>query len=194
MNNASEIHSLHRYFIWANRMKNHCIDTVREQGEPPSDGMELRIWLSAPFAYACYWFETLYVVIEGMQQLGLTNSTLTKLVNDGDNLQKLRRFRNGVYHFQTNYFDNRIKDFLTQSYTDWASDLHAELSQYFLDWFKSKGMKAQVLENTNERIRFILTTSSGEYELLLEAFDSDNPQDGEPSDPPKSPVDPGIES
>lgn len=194
MNNPAEIHALHRYFIWANRMKKHYSDTIREQGEPPADGMELRLWLSAPFAYACYWFATLYVVVEGMQQLDLTDPTLTTLLNDGDKLQKLRRFRNGVYHYQTDYFDNRINDFLAKSYTDWATDLHAGLSQYFLDWFKSNGVVAEVLENTNERIRLRLTTPSGGRDLLLEAVDSDNPNHGEQSDAPKSPVGREFES
>jgi hypothetical protein len=169
----SELHSLHRYFIWANRMKNHCAEAIHQQGDPPSGGVELRIWFSAPFSYACYWFATLYVVVEGMQELQLTNPPLSTLLKDDDKLQKLRRFRNGVYHYQTDYFDNRIRDFLSAPYMDWASELHGQLSQFFHDWFESRGMGAQVLENSEDRIRIMLKNPTGDdIEILLDATDS----------------------
>jgi hypothetical protein len=111
----SKLYSLNRYFIWANRMKSHFAEAIQEQGDPPSGGIERRMWLSAPFSYACYWFAILHVVVEGMQELKLTNPSLSTLLKDDDKLEKLRRFRNGVYHFQPNYFDDRFKDFLSDT-------------------------------------------------------------------------------
>lgn len=174
MNNAPKIHALHRYFIWANRMKHHCFEAIQEQGEPPPGGIEFRLWFSAPFSYACYWLATLHVVVEGMQKLKITDPVLTTLLSDIDKLKKLRRFRNGVYHYQETYFDNRFKDFLNESYLDWANDLHNGLSQYFLDWYASRGTVIDIAENTNERIRLVLKNSSENIEIILEEVDGES--------------------
>jgi hypothetical protein len=55
---------------------------------------------------------------------------------------------------------------------DWANELHGQLSQFFRDWYESKGMETQVLENTEDRIRIMIKNPTGDViEILLDATD-----------------------
>lgn len=183
MSRDSETHTLHRYFLWANRMKKHCEEAVRDQSEPPPGGPELRLWLSAPFSYACYWFATLYVVVEGMRELCLSSPSVEALLGDEDKVQRLRRFRNGVFHYQSDYFDDRIKDFMAASYVEWATRLHEEISQLFKSWYESRGVIANVLECSDTRFRIAIAHPSADtVEITLDAVAPDSTGMGEPSD------------
>ncbi len=103
MSNEKQVRSLHRYFLWANRMKHHCIDSIQSQGPPPTDFPELQAWLSGPFAYGCYWLATLFVVVEGLNKIQMTNAGVSTLLAESDKVNRLRRFRNCVNHYQEDY-------------------------------------------------------------------------------------------
>jgi hypothetical protein len=183
MSQESKIHSLHRYFLWANRMKGHCEEALREQGTRPDGGMELREWLSAPFAYSCYWFATLYVVVEGMRDLRLTSPALDSLLHDQEKVERLRRFRNGVFHYQGDYFDRRFKDFMAEPYFNWARRLHDEISKYFRGWYESQGVIAVVAECNDKSIRIAFASpNSDDVEVILDAVAPASTNVGEPSD------------
>ena len=51
-----------------------------------------------------YWYATLYVVIEGYQELKMADSVIDLLLQS-PNVKSLRRFRNGICHYQKEYFD-----------------------------------------------------------------------------------------
>lgn len=53
MATAAEIHTLHRYFIWADRMRAHFHDRLREEGAPPPNEAHL-------FPHMPYWYAALY--------------------------------------------------------------------------------------------------------------------------------------
>jgi hypothetical protein len=46
-----------------------------------------------------YWYAALYVVIEGWRDLGLADATIDALLQS-PNVDLLKRYRNGVFHFQ----------------------------------------------------------------------------------------------
>ena len=131
------IHALHRYFVWANRLRQQFEDSVRAQGPPPTqDGKALREWFLVPFFHLSYWLATLYVVVDGWRELGLASKPVDALL-DPTRLELLRRYRNGVYHFQADYFDSRFANFLDSEDTvEWASALHDKLSSMGLRGFK----------------------------------------------------------
>lgn len=88
------------------------------------------------FMYMSYWYAGLYVVIEGWKELGLTDSTIDGLLAS-PNVDLLRRYRNGAFHFQKTYFDERFTDFMkTEKQTvEWIRDLNKAFGGYFLNWF-----------------------------------------------------------
>lgn len=128
-----EIANLYRYFIWADRMKNAFDDVlqqnIREVVQPARFELEYNLYMS-------YWFGGLYVVIEGWQQLGLKDKSIGALLNS-KNVQLLRRYRNGVFHFQKDYFDERFLGFLRDGINrlEWIRKLHQEFDRFFHDWY-----------------------------------------------------------
>jgi len=59
------------------------------------------------FVYLSYWYAGLYVVCEGWQELKLSDPEILDLLKS-PHLEGLKRFRNGVYHYQADYFDKRL--------------------------------------------------------------------------------------
>jgi hypothetical protein len=122
---------------------------VKVLDEPPKD-LTIRDFLEGKFlkesdsieqdindlTYVSYWFAALYVVIEGWQELGLHDREIDKLL-ESPHVQILRRFRNGMFHYQRSYQDARFQQWLfekTEEAGDWAHDLR----NAFARWFKEK--------------------------------------------------------
>jgi hypothetical protein len=116
------IHALHRYFVWSSPMKDHFVESFgpgehQEIRFPPSDHIDVK-----RFGYLSLWCSMLYVLVEGWKKLRLSNPAVDTLL-DQDNLELLRRFRNGAFHFQSEYFDGRFVDFLSEDILIWLARL-----------------------------------------------------------------------
>jgi len=74
--------------------------------------------------YLSYWYAGLFVVCEGWQDLKLADQEIDGLLASS-NLELLKRFRNGVYHFQPDYFDKRLMNpfVLGKDFDDWVESL-----------------------------------------------------------------------
>ena len=83
--------------------------------------------------YMSYWYGGLYVVIEGWRRLKLSDQVIDTLLNS-PNVDLLRRYRNGCFHFQEKYFDDRFLKFIDEG-TDvvwWVRELNQQLGRFFL--------------------------------------------------------------
>ena len=97
-----EILSLHRYFIWANKMRvNFESLALKSNLDEFLVQMDLMMYMS-------YWYGTLFTVIEGWQDLHLEDHKIENLLVS-DKIELLRRYRNGVFHYQKTYNDTRFK-------------------------------------------------------------------------------------
>jgi hypothetical protein len=54
-------------------------------------------------------------------------------------LEVLKRFRSGVYHYQTDYFDKRLLDplMLGKDFDQWVESLRHAFAKYFDAWLKT---------------------------------------------------------
>jgi hypothetical protein len=102
--------SLHRYFIWANRMREHFYSLVPKVANDPARDRFTPHALEADL-YMSFWYAELYVVIEGWKELGLSDTDVDALLAS-PNVNLLRLYRNGVFHFQRDYFDERFQGFM----------------------------------------------------------------------------------
>jgi hypothetical protein len=85
------------------------------------------------FLYMSYWYAGLYVVIEGWRDLKFSDPVIDNLLQS-PNVQLLRRYRNGTFHFQREYFDERFTDFTSSTGTVvWVRNLNTEFGRYFLE-------------------------------------------------------------
>jgi hypothetical protein len=122
--------TLHRYFIWANEVRTRFEQHLRDHGAPPAYEANLYPWMP-------YWYSALYVVVEGWQRLGLHDVEIDDLLVDEDMTRLLRRYRNGVFHFQETYHDERLTGLLLEGATSaqWVRDLHAAYDRWFVGHF-----------------------------------------------------------
>ena len=73
--------------------------------------------------------------------LNLSDSKIDELLLS-DNVDSLRKYRNGTFHFQKDYFDSRFLKIVkySESSVPWIHELYKEFGRYFLEWYKEKGI------------------------------------------------------
>jgi len=119
---------LHRYFLWANQMRLHFLQEVGKH-EPEEAIM---------YPYMSYYYSGAYAVVEGWRELGLSDPAIDDLLRS-PNVDLLRRYRNGAFHFQREYFDPRFRDFIGEGGSArWIANLWQALDGWFLDYFKER--------------------------------------------------------
>lgn len=81
-----------------------------------------------------YWYAGLYVVAEGWKKLKLSDTQINRLL-DSPNLELLRRYRNGTFHFQSEYNDQRFIDLINngENIVTWVRELNQQVGRYFLE-------------------------------------------------------------
>ena len=131
----SEIYTLHKYYIWANSMRVHY-DKFFQREKPDMKNKEVFFEV---IQYMSFWYSALFVVVEGWRDLGLEDERINELL-DSHLVDLLRRFRNGVFHYQRNYFDNRFWNFIEEKEesASWVRVLNREFGRYFLTWAKEQ--------------------------------------------------------
>jgi len=141
----SDIVSLHRYFIWCDRMRVHFHQVLEEHGADCALGSRGYIENTL---YMSYWYGGLYVVVEGWRELGLSDPEVDRLLAS-PNVDLLRRYRNGAFHYQSDYFDSRFVDFVSEKGTaGWIRELREALSSFFLRWVQRRGQASSDLTET----------------------------------------------
>ena len=130
----NHVATLHRYYIWADLMRNN-LDHILESGNS-LDYDTIEGILS--FAYIAYWHASMYVV-EGWKELGLRDEKIDSLLQS-KNVDLLRRYRNGVFHFQKGYFDKRFFELYEsdKEAVEWIRTISDEFAWYFLDWTRKE--------------------------------------------------------
>ncbi len=136
MTGPKPIDSLHRYFLWADRMRVHCDQILKGlQGEVKfgsSEHIDFSLYMS-------FWYGELFVVVEGWREMKLTDPKIDALLQEETHVENLRRYRNGAFHFQKSYFDDRFMELISEKESaKWIRSLNQEFSRYFLDHYKSK--------------------------------------------------------
>lgn len=118
--------TLHRYYIWCNRMRTHFDEVL-------SHGMPVGKTEIESFLYMSYWYGALYVVVEGWRELKLVDTAIDELLQS-PNVDLLRRYRHGVFHFQSGYYDTRFLAFMQEGIGSvaWVRSLNLQFGRYFL--------------------------------------------------------------
>lgn len=126
-----ELLALHKYFLNASFLRDvfmRRVEHARSRGATdPVTWVDDQISMSL-------WYATLYVVIEGWRKAKLTDPEVDALLADG-HADRLRRFRNQVFHYQREYDNPRLLEFLgeddadAQAATDWVKQTHKALGR-----------------------------------------------------------------
>ena len=128
--------SLHRYFIWANRMRLR-FEAALQNGQGPGNTFESAArWFSseAGMYRSSYWYGALYVVVEAWRELKLHDDAVDQLLKDEPKMYLLKRYRNGSFHFQPDSFHEKFTElFGDLGSAEWIGKLHDELNRFFLE-------------------------------------------------------------
>jgi len=78
-------------------------------------------------------------VIEGYEKIGIADPTIDKLLLNKKNREILRRYRNGVYHFQPDIFDDREVDLMTSAHEvlPWLDELRLAFTKFIDKWYET---------------------------------------------------------
>jgi hypothetical protein len=122
--------SLHKYFIWANRFRDLFEKELARQ--PISESDATTFYIQDSVIFMSYWYAGLYVVVEGYLELEFHDKIVDQLLKS-PHVGLLKRYRNGVFHFQKKYFDARFEDFISaQDIVPWVRALNKEIGRFFL--------------------------------------------------------------
>ncbi len=134
------VNILHRYFIWANKMRTHFDETLEKHSNQQNNehqfGIESMIYMSL-------WYGLLYVVIEGWKSLKLGDATIDELLRS-PNTDLLKCYRNASFHYpkKRKYHDERFENFFKESTTvEWVRKLNSEFGRYFFNTLKNDKRK-----------------------------------------------------
>lgn len=126
----AEVFTLHRYFISADVMRYAFELKLKTEGVSGDLRPDTRALMD-------YWYAGLYILIEGWQELKLSDPAIDALLCS-PNVGLLKRYRNGVCHFQRRYFDDRFMDLIYEKSTvAWIRALHSEFSKFFLEFIRT---------------------------------------------------------
>ena len=124
---------LSKYFTWASYMRTEFDKVLPKftKTTPWNDPVAIEM-----FMFMSHWYATLYVVVEGWRELDLHAPEIDRLL-ESPNVEMLKRYRHGVYHFQKTYFDKRYMPFMNSpGAVLWVRGLHQAFFTYLGVWFK----------------------------------------------------------
>jgi len=131
--------ALQRYYIWANRLREH-FDSAVANLAPTACPDEL--FVNDCGQFHSHWYAALFVVVEGWEAIKVSDSEINVL-STSPNVDLLRRFRNRVCHYQRNYNDPRFLDlWQAQGVVPWVRQLNLAFGRYFLQKLTRSGDQA----------------------------------------------------
>ena len=121
--------SLHRYFCAAARMQKFyeaaIVSPAHEEKRRTLAPDVFAAYLhSGPASVVYYWYGALDVVKEGYVELELHDAQVDNLLADTVKVAALKRCRNGIFHFQKKYFDERFIELMREDgFVQWVREL-----------------------------------------------------------------------
>jgi hypothetical protein len=126
--------NLHKHWLHADSIKQRIRSPVlgSKKSELPAELLAFGQFHSAVMALLV-WYALLYVVIEGYREMGLDDPDINRLLAHADDVDRLRRLRNGIFHYQREPFSEKLMAFLLAGNSEnWIRDLNRAFSAFFL--------------------------------------------------------------
>jgi hypothetical protein len=125
---------LFRYYMAASLMRQDFDKHMRDPKQKALIGDDPMMFMVSKCGLVmCLWYGMLYVVIEGWQEAKLADPEIDRLLTS-PNVPLLKRFRNGMFHFQQErWLSLKLSDFCgSPDSVVWVRALTNELHRYFM--------------------------------------------------------------
>ncbi|MBN2565834.1 MAG: hypothetical protein JXB46_08990 [Candidatus Eisenbacteria bacterium] len=135
-----------RYLHWADLHRRRFHEFLSES-EPVEDDPASR---EQYVALEAAWYATLWVVVEGWREVPLADPGVEEVLDSAPRYQEqLRRFRNGVFHFQPKLLNPRLTDFSGRGPFLWTYLLHSEFCRFYWLLFDNlpPGLDSEIKES-----------------------------------------------
>ncbi len=74
----------------------------------------------------------IFVVVEGFQELGLSDERVEAYLKSEERVKSLKRFRNATFHYQSNPLSSKLSEFLDgDPQGEWVRGLAKALQTFF---------------------------------------------------------------
>ena len=128
-----EIISLHKYWIYSDRMRLFFVNDLKGNSEEYTQLIKKGknnwfvghpAFLGEHFIFKSYWYASLYVVIEGFLELKIDKTDIEEYPVP-ENINKRLLFRNGTFHFQKDIYSRKVLDVDdTDAFVGWIHKIH----------------------------------------------------------------------
>lgn len=136
-----------RYLYWADVHRSRFVAWIEGAHDVADDRKRWEL-----IATVSAWYATLWVVVEGWIDIPLSDPSVDKLLSIAPRYKELlRRYRNGVFHYQPRIIESRLVDFLKESdaAVEWIHLLHDEFARFYWEMI----VRAPIPENLRTELR-----------------------------------------
>lgn len=135
-----KIVSLYKHWVTADSISQVISKRIGSNNSLPEKIAEMAEIYSSILRLTVF-YGLIYVVIEGYQELKLSNKRIDKLLKKSDFVYLLRRFRNATFHYQENSITEKELEFLELKESEnWVQDIHKAFRAYFEETFHVKDL------------------------------------------------------
>lgn len=130
--------SLHRHWVWADRMKELFEYYLRKEGLPPEESLnpDQPYMLSSMFSCMFLWYALLYVTCDGVEKVG--KAKMSDVSSAFNKVRKtLYQFRNAIFHVQSQYWSQKLMDvFKDEEIVDGIRATHVSVGTWLEEQLK----------------------------------------------------------
>lgn len=123
-----------RYLFWADGSRRRFVDLLESSANVDEAADRWHF-----FGLMSGWYAAEYVVVEGWKEARLQEDTIDELLGRcADLVDLLRRYRNGVFHYQPRLIEQRFLDLLNhgEEAVQFVHYLHNEFLRYYYSFVK----------------------------------------------------------
>ena len=139
-----------RYLYWSNILKCRFKDYIKSSNDVDDpDG-----WYS--YALMSQWYASVWVVIEGWKEIKIKDDVIDRLLSGWpDYCDLLKKYRNVIYHYQSNVTDSRFVALLKKGdkHVFWIQVLFDEFQRFFWEWPEKITNSKKLAEEMREDIK-----------------------------------------
>lgn len=129
-----ELIALHKHWVTADAIKQLILRSVPIADPVARLPNEFQVLanVQSQALRLCTFYALIYVVIEGYKQISNKHQCLDLLLARNDHVDALRRFRNGIFHFQEDPLSEKLTVYLESPDSEkWIQDVYEAFQDFF---------------------------------------------------------------